>query len=364
MTIYKISQKGNCIELSGASRPVFYEITGTDLPTLTDYSFAVWHLLPSAMKNGEAIHIDGPVDPAVIANAEEFSRVWELWEPAKFREVTITSSEKTVPSEKGRQQQLACFSGGIDSTHMLLSLSRQEIAGTALTVHGMEIDYQNIDQFDDLLRWTNPLLDHLNYDRITVRTNATEIGGGYHSWGLTLAGCAFLFSYAFERCIFAADLTAAEDFLAFPWGLNTVTNRLLAGTNYRLESLCEDVSRVGKIRAVVSNPTALHTLSFCKKKVLRPRNCGVCNKCVRTKIMMIAALGRVVEESFIDPALNRKLVYSIDLSHPIERAFLISTYQFARNNGTLSAVPGLEERFESLRTTPIRRFLSGLARHR
>lgn len=356
MHAFHIKQDGNRIELDGANIPVFYEISGADLSPLTDHSFAVWHLLPGAMKQGSDIHIDGPVDPVVIANAREFSRIWELWEPHKFHEVSITASEEAVLPESKRRPQLVCFSGGIDSTHMLLRLGVQEERGTTLTVHGMEIDQQNIDQFGELLHWTDPLLEHLNYGRITVRTNATQIGGGYHSWALTLAGCTFMFRHAFERSVFASDFTAAEDFLTFPWGSNTVTNRLLAGTDYRLDSLCEDFSRVAKIGEIVSNPVASRTLSFCKRKVLRPKNCGTCSKCVRTKMMMAAVLGTVVEDSFTDPTLNRQLVYSVDISPSIERSFFISTYQMARANGTLSAIPGLAERFESLHSSLPARF--------
>lgn len=362
MPTFRVEQRGNHIEIHGAGKPVVYDVTGTELPELTDHSFAVWHLLPGAMKTGGPIHIDGPVDPVVMANAEKFSRVWELWEPANFREVKVTASEEAPPTTAagGRRERLVCFSGGVDSTHMLLQSGVQEEAGTALTIHGMEIDWPNQSQFAELIRWTDPLLGRLNYDRITVRTNVTDIGGGYHSWALTLAGCSFLFRHAFERGVFASDFMPAEHFIVFPYGCNPVTNPLLAGSDYRLESLFEDTSRVAKVGCIASHD-AVGSLSFCKRKELRPKNCGECNKCIRTKIMMAASSG-TVPDVFLEPALTRKFVNSLDLSIPIERTFFITSYQAARANGTLSAIPGMEERFESLRNplaVRIRRLFRG-----
>lgn len=359
---YSVKQKGNRIDLIGARIPVFYEVSGIELPELQDHSFAVWHLLPSSMKSGQPIHIDGPVDPEVIKNAKEFSRIWELWEPTKFRQISITSSEKSLPPKQAlqkREEKLACFSGGIDSTHMLLNMGIQEKRGTILGIHGMEIHYDNKQQFEELSNWTKPLLEYLNYDRVTVRTNASKIGGGYHSWALSLAGNAYLFRQLFEECVFASDFTAAEDFVSFPYGSNSISNLLLAGSDYRLRSLCNQYSRVDKLEPITQNHIALQSVTFCKQKHLRPRNCGTCDKCIRTKIMMIVASGRIAEEIFINPTLNRKLVHSLNFSNKIEQTFFISACQFAREKNVLSKIPGLEEKFYAIQnplSSRIRRF--------
>lgn len=359
---YTVKQTGNRIDLIGARIPIFYEVSGIELPELQDHSFAVWHLLPSCMKTGQSIHIDGPVDPDVIKNAMEFSRIWELWEPTKFRQVLITSSEESAtPIEncKKREKQLACFSGGIDSTHMLLNMGIQEKRGTILGIHGMEIHYDNKQQFEELANWTKPLLEYLNYDRVTVRTNASKIGGGHHSWALSLAGNAYLFRQLFEECVFASDFTAAEDFVSFPYGSNSISNLLLAGRDYRLRSLCNQFSRVDKLEPITKDHIALQTVTFCKQKHLRPQNCGICDKCIRTKIMMIVASGHIAEEIFIDPRLNRKLVHSLNFSDKIEQTFFISTCQLAREKNVLSKIPGIEEKFYAIQnplSTRIRRF--------
>lgn len=60
--------------------------------------------------------------------------------------------------------------------------------------------------------------------------------------------------------------------------------------------------------------------------------------------------------------LHGAAVGSLDLSSAIERAFFISSCQAARANGTLAAIPGMEERFESLRNplaARIKRLLRG-----
>lgn len=348
---YSVKQSGNRIDLVGAKIPVYYEVSGIDLPHLQDYSFAVWHLLPSSMKSGLPIHIDGPVDPEVIRNAMEFSRVWELWQPTKFRQVSITSSEESivlVDSGFKKKKQLVCFSGGVDSTHMLLDIGIQEERGTVLTIHGMEIHYDKLRQFEELTDQTQPILDHLNYDRVTVRTNANKIGGGHHSWALSLAGNAFIFRQVFDACLFASDFTAYEDFISFPYGSNSLSNTLLKGYDYQLKALCNHVSRVEKLASITENQIALHSMTFCKQKNLRPQNCGVCDKCIRTKIMFVVATGHVPRDLFINPMLSKKLVYSLDFSCKIERTFFMSTCQLAREKKVLSVIPGLEQKLYSI----------------
>ena len=346
MTKFQVKQDGNHVELHGARETIFYEVQGTTLPPLTDFSFAVWHLLAAAMTQGFDIEIDGPVDSAVIDNARRFSRIWELWAPEKFREVRVTGHE-IEPTTDSTRPDLTLFSGGIDSTHMLLKLGKREPASTVLTIQGMDYRTDVNAQFLALLKMTDPLLETLNYDRITLKTNVAIISRGTHSWALTLAGCSFLLSGLFGRASFAADTTWEEDFMIFPWGSNHVTNRLLRGTAFSVTALGEEFRRVEKVADIALNEVALNSISFCKNRAMRPRNCGKCDKCLRNKLLFAAATGRV-PRIFIDNSFDRSGIYSVDWTTFDQSIFFVSAYQQARANGTIDKIPGLEQRFNEL----------------
>ena len=139
MTTFRISQNGNVIDLSGGNMSISYSVNGVELPELTDMSFAVWHLLPLAMRSGSTIHIDGPVDPLTCENAERMSRTWEMWRPADFKAVKVTALAP-LPRSGNRQDEVFMFSGGVDSSYMLLTRGRRQTPGDVFKSAGFAAD--------------------------------------------------------------------------------------------------------------------------------------------------------------------------------------------------------------------------------
>ena len=228
-----VKQSGNIVEVSGYGDPIIFQVEGIDLDPLTDHTFAAWLMLPWAMKTGETIEIDGPVDALAIENIRHFSKAWELWEPHKFSPVDVASASKVVPAEKFGN--LVFYSGGLDSTDMLLELGRQAQATTALTVQGFDYSSTRSEQFARLKDQVAPLLDELNYKHATLAIS--RVSGGYYSWSLQLAAAGFLFAGQFEKALFATDSNWEQDMSLFPWGSNHVTNRYLKGNNFYLTGL-------------------------------------------------------------------------------------------------------------------------------
>lgn len=340
-----VHQSGTGIELRLGSRAVEMEIDGIDPPPLTDHSFAVWFALPRAMRSGEPIEVDGPIDPAVIENAGRFTRAWELWRPREFRPVRITGAgEPPQPLDSDdRDDVLLLYSGGLDSTDMMLQLGPSPRPRTVLTVQGFEYRADDDQRFGGLNAKISGFLAEMNCRQVRLRMS--EKPGGYHSWGVQLAAAAFLFSGRFKRACFAADLDWVQDMIAFPWGLNHVTNRYFKGADFQLSALCEDRTRTMKAAAVLDHPSALAALSICKRPEVRPHNCGQCSKCIRTKAIF-AVHRSVMPDIFIDPAFGDAEMNQIDLTDKNERAFFVDMVQTARELDRLDSVPGLRRRYE------------------
>lgn len=346
MLTVRVQQSGNQVKLVGATTPIYYEVEGIDLPPLRDHNFAVWHALPLALRNGWDLHVDGPVDEEVLRNANCMAQVWEAWQPQQFRAVSVSASETAGDCNAGeRREDVTFYSGGIDSTYMLTRLGRRSARSVALIVHGMDYNPEQDGPFSALMQRTAPLLQSLNYDRVVLRTNASRIASGHHAWGMALAGHGFLFSGLFKRANFAADFTWMQDLVTFPWGLNHVTNRLFRCASFEVVPRCEDATRCEKAGALASDPQALQATSFCKRRDVRPDNCGKCSKCLRTKVMFAAMTGEIPAGVFLDPSFSEREIYAIDLSSTIERVCFVDAYQQARLKGTLSQFPGIEKRF-------------------
>src|SRR5687767_6207904 len=89
--------------------------------------FAAWLFLPVAMWTGQALHVEGEGSEETIENARRISESWESWLPHHFNSVKVSfdvPSRRKIGDMSGRRS-LCLYSGGIDSTHALLSRHRK-----------------------------------------------------------------------------------------------------------------------------------------------------------------------------------------------------------------------------------------------
>ena len=340
-----VRQNGNRLDVVGGPQDLFYEIEGLDLPPIENWGFCVWQMLAWAMRRGASIHVAGPVDEGTIASAQQFTRIWELWNARRFRFVKVTSDAAAPTPKVDRRTDLVMFSGGLDSTDMLLRIGRRPNPGVALTVRGF--DYGQVASgFEALLAKTRPFLADLNYHQTVMRTNAFLVAYGDHSWGLRLMGAAAVLSPLFKEGVFAADFTIEQDMAVHPYGNNYVTDRFLRSSDFALTPLNNNISRAGKVGNVAAHPFALNSLTFCNNYGTKSRreaalNCGVCGKCSRLKLIFAAETGSI-PNIFADMSLDLE---RLSVKSRIETAVFMDVYQRARERGTVANVPGLEKKF-------------------
>ena len=337
----RVEQRGNTVTLDGAAVPIEYIVDGIDLPPINEMSFAVWHLLPTAMRKGQDLHIEGCVDAATLANAERLARAWAMWVPGRYHRVKVSADTTARSSRPDRpRDSLIFFSGGIDSSYHMLERGPRSEAGYVLTM--LNEAYASRAALDQLAEKTAPLLAHLNYRRIAVRTNARDFckpAALMH--GFTLAGCAFLLSDLFPDVELAADYSWEQDVLVFPWGTNHVTNRYFASSDFAVHSVTADVTRTEKMPLIAASDVAQKAVSFCVNKAARPHNCGRCTKCVRTKGMFLASTG-ALPPSFRDVTWRASDLLNTDMSNRKDRTFMFDLYDYAKRHDRLHLLPGIE----------------------
>ena len=121
-----------------------------------------------------------------------------------------------------------------------------------------------------------------------VRTNSKELR--LQKWedscGAQLAACLHLFSAEFSHALIGGS--DAYDELWLPWGTNPVTDHLLSGGQMAIVHDGAAFCRTDKIAFLADVPAALRSLKVCWEGKDQGRNCGVCEKCVRTQINLMA----------------------------------------------------------------------------
>jgi hypothetical protein len=343
---FDLFQVGNRVEITGDGVAVYFAVDGIALPAELDATFAVWAVLAIAMEQGFNIHINRPIDPQIAANAERLSQFWEMWAPGWYRSVHVSGEGLWSPVQRLRLPRVQLYSGGVDATYAMLKNGNSK-GGWVATIFGIDFRYEKDERgFAKLIDRTAPLLERLNCQRIIIDTNANRKPSEY-SHGFTLAACLFLLSDLFESGAFAADRTLAQDLVTFPWGTNHIINSYFSGSNFTVESVGDDVSRTEKIAALAEANFDPSFLSFCRQRRFIPDNCGVCNKCIRTKAMFLVTTGDI-PEIFVDNSLDESLMRKLHLKRN-ERTHTFDLYFYAKEHGRVDAVPGLADLVEHYR---------------
>jgi len=309
------------------------------------------------MRRNADIFIQGTGSRITAENAQKISQIWESWMPSHFNAVNVTFSDICSPERfKLNSKNLCFYSGGVDSTYSILGRCKNNLEQDLLTVHGMDYRYGDDDRFDKLVEKTNPFREKCSNELIFVKTNIYDIYNKYdvntkvtHVGHIfSLSGSAFLFSEHYSNISIAADYRLDQQFQVHPWGSNSATNMLFNdGTSFLLTD-DDNVTRSEKMTSLLDSKEFLSTLSFCVDYNFRPNNCGLCSKCMRTKLMFFASTG-IVPDIFKSLEINSDAIESIDLTKKSERAFFLDLYGCAKKNGRLDEMPYLKVAFETLK---------------
>lgn len=311
--------------------------------------FVTWVCLPIAMARNANLYIKGVGSRQAKQNAEKLSDIWASWLPQRYSMIEVNYSNTELSTKAGvGNQPLFCFSGGVDSTYSLLN-AKFPTKPALLTVLGMDYNAAMADQFSDLCAKTEAFISEHAQKRIVVKTNAYEVYkkygiGGQLSHVFLLFGVGLLFSNSYRSLYLAADHSDFQQFEVFPAGSLYPSNRWFFVDDFKLNLHGEDVTRAQKVGHLAENNRALSAISFCKNRKVRPMNCGLCSKCMRTKYMFLASKGFIPEGVFMDTeTLSKKLKFSTDPA--LNKSYIQDAYRVAFRTGNLDKVQVINDYF-------------------
>ena len=358
----RISRTETCILLTTADDSIEIRTEHWRDANKVRNDFAAWLFLPVAMRTGQALHVEGEGSEETIRNARRISESWESWMPHHFNIVDVSFDAPSRRDPGDGKPSLCLYSGGIDSTHALLSRHRMGEQQTLLTVHGMEYRLEDEPKFCALKSKIAPFSRLVGDGHIFVRTNAYATYREYNvnlrdaphvSHIFALAGCAFLFSESYETICIASDCRLDQQFRTPPWGSNSVSNAYFDDGRTRLATLDDHLTRTEKMPLILSSKEALSSVSFCNDYRMRPDNCGRCEKCMRTKLMFFAACG-TVPEIFSDVSIPSNWHRDFDLKVEYQRVILLDILTCAKRTSRFGQVPHAQALYSALKA-PIAR---------
>jgi hypothetical protein len=284
-----------------------------------------------AMGSDQDIQVDGRMTRSALLNLATFQEAWCRWKPAAYRPIQIEPLSISDDPPGARARSIAAFSGGADAIFTALRHADDQFAlDSVMLVHGFDVPRDRPDQFSRLLERVRPLLDRLHLRPRIVRTNIAGLRlQNWHDSFLAQLSCC-LHNYSHE---FRFGLTAAGepyDALVIPWGQNPCTDYLLSSDRFSIVHDGAAFSRTEKIAVIARDPVATRAVKVCWEAADLSTNCGICEKCIRTRLNF-KAVGVDSPSCFVGD-ITPAQIRSIRFGTETQRAGFLSILAYAESH--------------------------------
>jgi hypothetical protein len=222
----------------------------------------------------------------LLAGLERAQALIHRWWPKSYRPVDLRA-EAVTPAPTQTHAALLAFSGGVDSCHSAwVHRNQAPPLAAGVMVQGFDIPLDEDQKFTAAAENSEALLGSLGLPLIRAATNLRVMPGIWLEWfGSALAAALHLFSGGFRAGIVASG-HERDGFL------HGSDPGLCPEFRSEVFDLIHDgafVTRLAKIEALTEWPEACERLRVCWRDPTYSRNCGRCEKCLRTLILFRVA---------------------------------------------------------------------------
>jgi hypothetical protein len=271
---------------------------------------------PLAAVHGEArVRIEGRPCPMLVEGLRTAHAWWTSWGGMPTPAPKIEAAGRDRGSTyAGPRRAVAFISGGVDGLHMLMQnrrLYRRDDPAyfrDVLFIHGFDIgkrarDPEN-DRYQMALRRLEPIAAETGVRLISCRTNLRHLPTQPDFWyfrhnGAALAAVGHAATLGPTFLFVAASHDVANP---VPIGTHPATDHLFSSQRVTIVHDGARYPRFQKVCDLARWPTALAALRVCSANVSDEANCGRCEKCLRTRLELLAA--GVEETAAFGPSLT------------------------------------------------------------
>ena len=291
------------IESASGRRSLWYRVGSQFKPFLTSKCdpFVIGTIF-IAMSEAADLVVHGDVSPSLLRNIEEFQAVWSCWRPDRYTAVGIVPDTEKEDVDRRKKMAIAAFSGGVDSCftvfrHSIGSAGRRtQKIDAGVLVHGFDIPLDQGDVFERVVLRSTNLLRTLGLKLIPLATNFRGLGGDWedtHAAGV--ASSLMIFQGHYGVGLIGSSEPYSD--LMIPWGSNPLSDRMLSSKAFEIVHDSAEYTRLEKVQKLAKWPEAIKELRVCWQSEQLDRNCGCCEKCIRT-ILIFRANGMGLPQCF------------------------------------------------------------------
>lgn len=270
---------------------------------------AVANLITLAWATGAALHVPTLDRRFVDSLSEVASAFQEMYPPLKTREARLAVDQTETCPARHQDAEGMLFTGGIDSTDALLEHA-DEVTHLFSIWGAADISITRADYWYNVHKPSileNPLaqgrhvhliksnltefLDQqkLNYDLGSFLGSSSWWAGLQHGLGLLALTAPVTYQYGIGRVWIASGLSASHN---VPWASTPEIDRRIAWANTSAGHAGYGRARQAKIGEMIApyiRSGHKLTINSCWQATRGSgtRNCGVCEKCVRTQVALL-----------------------------------------------------------------------------
>lgn len=265
-----------------------------------------------AMQQSTDLVVHGEVSPSLLQNLAEFQAAWSCWCPQRYRQVEITADVEREQLKASTDKAIAAFSGGVDGCftlwrHRMGRCGRwQRNIQAGLMVHGFDIPLEQEEVFHRAAQKSKVMLSSLGVELIPIATNFRSLKQDWEdAFGTGIASCLMMFQGGYT-----AGLIGSSDpyhALNLPYGSNPITDSLLSSHSFQI--ICDGASftRLQKVQEIANWQEAYTNLRVCWQGSQPDKNCGRCEKCIRT-ILNFRVIGLGLPPCFEQDVSDRQIL--------------------------------------------------------
>jgi hypothetical protein len=289
----------------GSRFRLWYETDDVQLPTNAGDTWLLAGLF-HAMRHARCLCVHAEGSPSLLQNLHEMQALWSRVRPDRYSMCELrVDHERQAPPAREPDAAVLAFSGGVDSAfsawrHTRGGLARPRMLRSALMVHGFDVPLSRSQAFAEATGRSRIMLESLGIGLSTLATNFRDLPDldWEDAHGAALAAALHLLSAHHGQGLIASGWETRSPMLSrdgrgawmLPWGSSPLTDSWLSQLHFTIVHDGGGVSRLEKIQALSTWPEALAELRVCWQGPRSDRNCGRCEKCVRT-ILEFRVLG-------------------------------------------------------------------------
>ena len=295
------------------------------------HTFLIASIHPAIKYGEQRIVIDEPICPELKEGLATVVHSFRTWYCPDINMPKIeTKGTRKSPVFDNPREAGAFMSGGIDSlallrsNHLRYDQNHSRFIKKCFIVYGFDMPAipENEKLFEQSLKSLSNVTRDAGVELVPVHTNVRILDDDedfflkqFHGAALTSIG------HLFNRVISSISVSSSFDLeFIFPWGSHPLIDPNYSSEDLRVQHDDFRYSRLAKTKVVADWEVGLRNLRVCmwvdriKKENTGYINCGRCEKCMRTKITLLA-LGALEKATvFSNNEVTKELLGNLEIT--------------------------------------------------